>query len=170
MPDTAPTDVPRQLFVVPCGRAKLDIPAPARQLYTGPMFRFCLAVVEQEAALVTEAGIPARVLILSARHGLLDPDTQIAPYEQTMTAPGAVTARRLADNSRPSTPITTPRSSPSCPRHTWPDSATPSNWSSDARHAMHLRDAYDAAPGIGHQRRILSQLRLSQAARRPRLR
>ncbi|MFC6094375.1 DUF6884 domain-containing protein [Saccharothrix lopnurensis] len=70
---TAPADGTRQLFVVPCSRTTLGSPAPARSLYTGSMFRFRLSVIARETTLAAAVGVPARVMILSARHGLLEP-------------------------------------------------------------------------------------------------
>ncbi|MGM1060620.1 DUF6884 domain-containing protein [Saccharothrix sp. Mg75] len=156
----------KQLFVVPCSSTKLDIPAPARSLYTGSMFRYCFAIVEREAALTTAAGIPTRVVILSARHGLVDPDTEIAPYEQSMTTPGAVAAWRLADQLAAITDD----------HHTEIVAFLPKAYVARLRealdlirrhhtHTLHLRDAYQAAPGIGHQRRVLADLRRSQEVR-----
>ncbi|WBB94101.1 DUF6884 domain-containing protein [Verrucosispora sp. WMMC514] len=87
-------------YVVPCGGAKLPHPAPARDLYVGSLFRHTLAAAEQSARLDGEAaGLPARVLILSALHGLVEPDTVLAPYDQRMDAPGSVTAARLAEQA-----------------------------------------------------------------------
>lgn len=80
-----------RLLVVPCGRAKLDHPAPARRLYTGAHFRFVLDRVEQAAR-----GRGAAVRILSALHGLVDPEAELAPYDVTMTSPASVTAALLA--------------------------------------------------------------------------
>jgi hypothetical protein len=73
-------------YVIPCGGAKLDRPARARDLYTGSMFRHTLT-----AALALADGDDARVLILSAQYGLLDLDEFIAPYDQRMDQPGRVT-------------------------------------------------------------------------------
>jgi hypothetical protein len=164
--DVAPAVGTRRLFVVPCGRTKLDTPAPARSLYTGSMFRFCFAVIEREAALAAAAGMSARVMILSARHGLLDPDTEIAPYEQAMTAPGAVADWRLADQLAavtadhdteivaflPKAYLTRLREALDLIRR-------------DHTHTVLLCDAYEAAPGIGYQRRVLADLRRSQEVR-----
>ena len=84
-------------YVVPCGAAKLDRPAPARDLYTGAMFRHTFGNATQCAALDEAAGYgPARVLILSAQYGLIDPDTVIAPYDLRIDQPGSVTAATLA--------------------------------------------------------------------------
>jgi len=78
-----------RLLVVPCGRAKLNRPAAARLLYSSAHFRFVLAGVERAAA-----GAPVRVL--SALHGLVSPDTVLAPYDVTMADAASVTADRLA--------------------------------------------------------------------------
>ncbi len=87
-----------QLFVVACGAAKRGHPAPSRDLYTSPHFRYVLAGVEQEADATPQAlGVHPRVLILSTEHGLVDPDTVLAPYERRMTDSGSITARRLAE-------------------------------------------------------------------------
>lgn len=79
---------PRRLTVVPCSGAKLDRPAPAAALYTGSWHRLA-------ASAARALGGPWA--ILSAEHGLLDPDAVVAPYDRRMGAPGAVTAERLAD-------------------------------------------------------------------------
>ena len=78
------------VYVIPCGAAKLSHPAPARELYTGAMFRHTLAAAR------ALAGTGDAVLILSAEHGLVDPAAVIAPYEQKMGQPGSVTAAELA--------------------------------------------------------------------------
>jgi hypothetical protein len=84
------------IYVIPCGGAKLDHPAPARDLYLGQHFRHALTNVERLAALDEQEGRgPVRVLILSARHGLVELDTVLDPYEQRINAPGAVTAADL---------------------------------------------------------------------------
>jgi hypothetical protein len=79
-------------YVIPCGGQKLDRPAKARDLYTGSMFVHTLAAVEAEVA---QLGEPARVLILSAKHGLVELDTVLAPYEQRMDKPGSITAAEV---------------------------------------------------------------------------
>lgn len=158
------------VFVVPCGHAKLAVPAPARSLYTGSMFRYCFATVEREVALTVTAGAAARILILSARHELLDPDTEVAPYEQTMTSAGAFTADRLADQLAsvvtgdaevvaflPRAYLSRLRDAVDLVRR-------------HDGHEVVLRDAYEAAPGIGYQRQVLAALRRSQDSRSDRAR
>lgn len=77
--------------IIPCGAGKLDSPAPARDLYTGQMFRHTLAAAQAEADT-----IGGRVLILSAKHGLIDLDTVVSPYEQKMGQAGSVTPGTIA--------------------------------------------------------------------------
>lgn len=66
-----------ELVVIPCSADKLDQPAPARELYSSAHFRFQL---EHAEAYANRTG--ARVMILSARHGLVELDTVLAPYDQ----------------------------------------------------------------------------------------
>lgn len=56
-----------------CGKAKLDRPAPACELYTGNLFQGTRRHVEA-------AGYD-RWFILSALHGLVEPDTVLEPYD-----------------------------------------------------------------------------------------
>lgn len=63
------------LYLVGCGKAKLDRPAPARELYTGSLFRAARAYVE---ALVDPW------CIVSAEHGLVHPGTLLEPYDASI--------------------------------------------------------------------------------------
>lgn len=84
-------------YVIPCGGAKLAHAAPAAELYRGSMFRHALVNAERLAAMsAEELGRPARVLILSALHGLIGLGDVIEPYDQRMDAAGSVTAETLA--------------------------------------------------------------------------
>src|SRR5512139_2488723 len=84
-------------YVIPCSGQKLDHAAPAAELYVGQMFRHTFERATECARLDEAAGLgPARVLILSARYGLITPDTVIEPYELKMGAPGSVTPETLA--------------------------------------------------------------------------
>jgi hypothetical protein len=65
----ADTDV---IGLVSCGASKLPHAAPARDLYTSPLFRKSLAYAERTCA---------RVYILSAKHGLVELDQVLAPYD-----------------------------------------------------------------------------------------
>lgn len=57
---------------------KLDRLAPAMELYRGVMYQTYRANVKPAAA--------PHVVILSALHGFIGPETVIAPYDQRMTA------------------------------------------------------------------------------------
>jgi hypothetical protein len=62
----------RRAILVSCGAAKLARPAPAADLYTGPLFRKARGYAEA-------AGHPW--FILSARHGLVEPTAVLEPYD-----------------------------------------------------------------------------------------
>ncbi|MEU3452291.1 DUF6884 domain-containing protein [Micromonospora sp. NPDC006766] len=84
-------------YVIPCGGAKLTRRAPARDLYLGSLFRHTLDNAERCARLDTETlDQPARVLILSAKYGLVELDEVLEPYDLRMDAPGSITADALA--------------------------------------------------------------------------
>lgn len=81
-------------MVIPCSGAKLDRPAKARELYVGSMFASSL-----KAALASVADAGGEVLILSALHGLVRLDDELAPYEQRIDKPGAVSAEKVAEQA-----------------------------------------------------------------------
>ncbi len=64
-----------RLLIIGCGAKKRPTPAPAGELYTGSLFRAA-------SAYARASGCPW--LILSALHGVIAPETVIAPYEFTM--------------------------------------------------------------------------------------
>lgn len=57
--------------LVGCASAKLKRPAPARELYTSALFRKASAYAEETCE---------RWYVLSAKHGLVHPDTVLEPY------------------------------------------------------------------------------------------
>lgn len=73
------------LVLVSCSKAKLDHSAPARELYCSLAFRMKRRIIERAGA---------DWLILSAKHGLVEPDAVIAPYDLTLNTMG-VAARQL---------------------------------------------------------------------------
>lgn len=80
----------RALIVVSCGAAKTDGSARPRELYTGAYTRLALAAADR---LVASCAGAAAVRILSARHGLLDPDgPAVSPYDDTLPSGGAAPA------------------------------------------------------------------------------
>lgn len=113
------------LVVVPCSRSKLARPAAAARLYTGPFH-----VAARRAAARLRA---RRVLVLSARHGLLDLDTVVEPYDQAMGEPGAVTTEALRSQALvmgegPDTPLVIlllPRAYAEAVGTLWPDAQRP---------------------------------------------
>lgn len=68
------SDIPT-IGLVACGKTKLSHRAPARDLYTGTLFKLSREYVESHCE---------RWAILSAKHGLLMPNEEIEPYEQTL--------------------------------------------------------------------------------------
>ena len=75
---------PADLVVVRCSRGKNPVVGPARDVYRGPKF---WGGLKYAAAARAE-----RVLVLSAKYGLLDLDDVIGPYNLRMDQPGAVSA------------------------------------------------------------------------------
>ena len=73
---TADLDVDAETIVlVGCGDAKADEPRPARELYTSNYFSLKRQYAEEYGD---------DWAILSAEHGLLDPDVEIEPYDTTI--------------------------------------------------------------------------------------
>jgi hypothetical protein len=70
--------------LVGCVAQKLNYPAPARRLYTSPLFRWRLAWAEQHAD---------RILILSAGYHLVELDRVLQPYDASLNT--ASKAERL---------------------------------------------------------------------------
>ena len=68
----------RPVVLVACAASKLDHPTPARDLYISTLFRASRAYAE---AISKPNGA---WFILSAKHGLLEPETVLAPYNQTL--------------------------------------------------------------------------------------
>lgn len=65
----------RKIVLVSCVKRKLNHPAPARDLYVSTLFRAAREWAEREGD---------AWFILSAKYGLLSPEQQIEPYEQTL--------------------------------------------------------------------------------------
>lgn len=148
----------RILFVVACGRSKADHPAPARDLYTGAHFTYVLDGVEQEAVRTQRAlGVDVAVRILSARWGLLDPDTMLAPYDTTVGDEEAIPAvmlggqlLQLATNGTLEVSAFLPRAYLRLLR-----------WAADecgGRAEVMVTDAYEWCRGIGEQRKVIADL------------
>ncbi|MBN8856191.1 MAG: hypothetical protein BGO55_08485 [Sphingobacteriales bacterium 50-39] len=65
------------IVLVSCGSAKKKEPSPARELYTGNLFRASFAYAQALNA--------DKIFILSALHGAVDPAMEIAPYNVTLS-------------------------------------------------------------------------------------
>jgi hypothetical protein len=68
------SNAPR-IALVSCGKAKLDCPAPAGELYTSNLFRLSAAWAE---------AFCDGWFVVSAQHGLVEPGRVIAPYESSL--------------------------------------------------------------------------------------
>jgi hypothetical protein len=71
--------MPMRVALVSCVKSKLDRPAPARDLYTSALFRALRGYAETHAD---------AWFILSAEHGLIEPNEVLAPYERTLNSMG----------------------------------------------------------------------------------
>ena len=69
----------QRVALVSCVKSKLGGPSPAKDLYTSTLFRGLRRYAELNAD---------RWYILSAEHGLLDPEKVVAPYERTLNNMG----------------------------------------------------------------------------------
>jgi hypothetical protein len=83
-------------YVIACGAQKAPEGDIARHLYCGQGFQSALRAAEAEARWCASRRRKSGVLILSALHGLITPDTFIAPYDLQMGQPGSVTPRVVA--------------------------------------------------------------------------
>lgn len=65
-----------KIGLVSCSKSKIEFRAPARELYSkSDLFKKALEYAEKNYD---------KVFILSAKHGLIDPDKVIEPYEKTL--------------------------------------------------------------------------------------
>ena len=85
------TGAPERVVVVPCGKRKLDRPAPAGLMYLGGYHRACRSYAERVGA--------DRVLVLSARHGLLERHDVVEPYDLRMGQRGSVEPAALREQA-----------------------------------------------------------------------
>lgn len=65
-----------KIVLISCVKSKLKVPAKAEDLYTSTLFQSNLRYARHLK--------PDAIFILSAKHGLLDLDQIIAPYEMTL--------------------------------------------------------------------------------------
>jgi hypothetical protein len=77
----------RKVALVSCVKKKNPVPMPARELYSSNWFRKASAYAEREAD---------EWYILSAKYGLVEPDTVVEPYDQTLNRMPASARRAWA--------------------------------------------------------------------------
>lgn len=83
-----------KIVLVSCVAKKADIPEgtllPAKELYVSPLF--------QKAYAYAESLNPDRIFILSAKHGLLEPDERICKYNESLYSKNAKERIKWADD------------------------------------------------------------------------
>lgn len=136
----------RPVVVIACGAAKIDRPAPAGELYSSQNFKF-----HRRAAEALAARIGGRVVILSALHGLVDPETVIAPYDVKMGDPGSIAVDVLAGQLAALAPSSIHALLPRAYGAVLDAAA-------EAAGAGDLVDLFVDAPGIGYQRAVSAAL------------
>lgn len=78
----------KKVVLISCVSKKLTHTARARDIYVSPLFRLNLAYAESLN--------PDAIYVLSAKHGLLPLDDEIAPYDLTLNTMGAVQIKAWA--------------------------------------------------------------------------
>ena len=86
-PDHGDTLRTTGLCLVSCVSAKQAVPAPAKDLYVSPWFRKARTWAERAGC---------TWYILSAKHGLVEPNATIGPYEKTLGTMRAAERKRWA--------------------------------------------------------------------------
>lgn len=82
------------LIVIPCSGAKATERRTAEAMYLGSLHRAARAAAERRLVDLWSHGIDARIVTLSAKHGLLEDGDVIEPYDQELDKPGQVTPDR----------------------------------------------------------------------------
>lgn len=85
-------DWSRSLVLVSCTKAKTNRRTAAQNLYSSPAF-------SMKKRLIQRCG--AKWMILSAKHGLLEPTAEVEPYDQTLTNMGVAARRHWASRLLP---------------------------------------------------------------------
>lgn len=80
------------LVLISCTKAKLSKPATARDLYSSPAFQMKRQLAE---------GAGASWVVLSAKHGILQPEDAVEPYDETLTTMGVAARKAWARSVLP---------------------------------------------------------------------
>lgn len=91
-PSQGKVDWSSSLVLVSCTKAKTTRRAPAQDLYSSPAFLMKKRLIQR---------CNAEWMILSAKHGLVEPTTAIQPYDQTLTTMGMAARRQWANGLLP---------------------------------------------------------------------
>jgi len=76
-----------RVALVSCVKSKQTVPAPAKNLYTSTLFQSLRKYAERNAD---------KWFVISAEHGLVDPEHVLAPYERTLNKMGKADRDRWA--------------------------------------------------------------------------
>ena len=79
-----------KIVLISCVSKKLSHKAKAKDIYTSPLFRMNLKFAKSLN--------PNKVFILSAKHGLIDLDIEIEPYNKTLNMMRATEKKEWANN------------------------------------------------------------------------
>jgi len=104
---------------------------------------------------------------LSARHGLLDPDTHVEPYERTMTDRDAVPAMVVADQLMSLTEAGGIDVHAFLPRLYLAKLLSAREILERGDHPVRVHDHYAGTRGIGYQRQVLAAIRSSRSTDAP---
>jgi hypothetical protein len=157
----------RHLVIIPCAAAKADHAAPAAELYSSANFRHMLtAAIATAADTAALYGESAKVMILSAAHGLVELDDVLAPYDTKMGQAGCIGTELVVDQLVALAPASITSMLPAAYfQRVWEAVSFINEEGSDEDPYIELLDAYEAAPGIGFQRGVASALvRIAEAA------
>jgi hypothetical protein len=148
------------LVVIPCAADKLPTAALAIDLYASSNFRHVLNSARVTAVADAEYfGHDTKVMILSARHGLVDLGQVIEPYDTKMGDAGCIGRDELVDQLVALAPQTVMSLLPSRYFDALHGAVRFVNEEgSDEDPYVELLDVYEAAPGIGFQRGVASSL------------
>ncbi len=79
-----------KIVLIPCVSKKQSSKAKAKDLYTSPLFKYGLKYALSLS--------PDKIFILSAKHGLLELEKEIEPYNETLNKMPSKTIKEWADN------------------------------------------------------------------------
>ena len=134
-----------KIVIIPCGGAKLETSAPARDLYTGSMFRDTLTTAR---TMTTENNI----YIISALHGLIALDKIVEPYDLKMGQRGTVETSTLEQQLNEILPKT---------EAFVIDALLPKayNEALETAYPYWIENHFAGTKGIGYQKQVLKSIR-----------